>query len=39
MLEIYNICKKYGIFLWEDRKFNDIGNTIENQVNYYRKYD
>ena len=33
--KLYDVCKKYGIFLWEDRKFNDIGNTIENQVNYY----
>ena len=35
--KLYDVCKKYGIFLWEDRKFNDIGNTIENQVNYYSK--
>lgn len=36
-LKLYNECKKYGLFLWEDRKFNDIGNTIENQINYYSK--
>ena len=36
-MKLYDVCKKHGIFLWEDRKFNDIGNTIENQVNYYSK--
>jgi len=34
-LFLYNKCKTLGIFLWEDRKFNDTGNTIENQIKFY----
>lgn len=31
----YNLCKEYNIQVWEDRKFNDIGNTINKQLKYY----
>jgi len=33
----YNLCKEYNIQLWEDRKFNDIGHTINKQLKYYEK--
>ena len=29
---LYDMCHAYGLFLWEDRKFNDIGATFEKQV-------
>lgn len=34
-MELYQLCKKNDIFLWEDRKFNDIANTVEKQLKYY----
>jgi len=34
---LYNICHAYGIFLWEDRKFNDIGYTFQKQIKKYEK--
>ena len=35
---LYNMCEAYGIFLWEDRKFNDIGATFQKQVKRYEKF-
>ena len=32
---LYNLCKRYDLFLWEDRKFNDIANTFKNQLKQY----
>lgn len=32
---LYNICVCYSIFLWEDRKFNDISNTVIKQLKKY----
>ena len=37
-IQLYEICKSYGIFLWEDRKMNDIGNTVYKQLDYYSEY-
>ena len=34
-IKLYKKCKELDIFLWEDRKFNDIGNTIQEQIKYY----
>ena len=34
---LYDMCHAYGIFLWEDRKFNDIGATFQKQVKKYEK--
>lgn len=34
-LLLYMKAKKYNLFLWEDRKFNDTGNTLANQIAYY----
>ena len=34
---LYDMCHAYGIFLWEDRKFNDIGSTFQKQVQRYEK--
>lgn len=31
----YLACKEKNIMVWEDRKFNDIGNTIQKQLKYY----
>lgn len=31
----YSRCDERGIYVWEDRKFNDIGNTIQKQLEYY----
>jgi uridine monophosphate synthetase len=31
----YLACKEKNIMVWEDRKFNDIGNTIQKQLEYY----
>lgn len=31
----YRLCKQRDVFVWEDRKMNDIGNTICNQIKYY----
>ena len=35
--KLYSLCKSFNIFLWEDRKFNDIGNTLHKQLEYYEK--
>jgi len=35
---LYDMCHAYGLFLWEDRKFNDIGATFEKQVKRYEKF-
>ena len=35
---LYDMCHAYGIFLWEDRKFNDIGTTFQKQVKRYEKF-
>ena len=35
---LYDMCHAYGLFLWEDRKFNDIGATFQKQVKHYEKY-
>lgn len=32
---LYSKCLEHAIYLWEDRKFNDIGSTIEKQLSYY----
>ena len=32
---LYNSCQKHDLFLWEDRKFNDIANTFKNQLKQY----
>lgn len=32
---LYNLCKSYDLFLWEDRKFNDIANTFNHQIKSY----
>ena len=34
-ITLYNICKCHSIFLWEDRKFNDISNTVIKQLKKY----
>ena len=34
---LYNMCEAYGLFLWEDRKFNDIGATFQKQAKRYEK--
>ena len=34
---LYDMCQAYGIFLWEDRKFNDIGATFQKQIQRYEK--
>jgi uridine monophosphate synthetase len=31
----YLACNSKNILVWEDRKFNDIGNTIQKQLKYY----
>lgn len=33
--KLVKYCKEKNIFLWEDRKFNDIGETFRKQINYY----
>lgn len=33
--KLHELCKEYEIFLWEDRKFNDIGNTVLRQIENY----
>ena len=33
--ELYSLCHKYDLFLWEDRKFNDIANTFGHQIKKY----
>ena len=33
--ELYSLCHKYDLFLWEDRKFNDISNTVIKQLKKY----
>ena len=33
--ELYSLCQKYDLFLWEDRKFNDIANTFGHQIQKY----
>ena len=35
--QLYEQCKRLGIFLWEDRKFNDTANTFSKQVKKYEK--
>jgi uridine monophosphate synthetase len=35
LVDIHSICNTFGLFLWIDRKFNDIGSSVMNQVNYY----
>ena len=32
---LYKLCKSYDLFLWEDRKFNDIANTFNHQIKSY----
>ena len=32
---LYKLCKFYDLFLWEDRKFNDIANTFNHQIKSY----
>ena len=32
---LYETCQMMNIYLWEDRKFNDIGNTLEKQLLKY----
>ena len=34
-MKFYHLCKELDIFVWEDRKFNDIGHTIQHQIKYY----
>lgn len=34
-IQLYIRCSELDIFLWEDRKFNDIGNTIQKQIKFY----
>ena len=34
-ITLYNLCKCYSLFLWEDRKFNDISNTVIKQLKKY----
>ena len=34
---LYDMCHAYGLFLWEDRKFNDIGATFQKQIKRYEK--
>ena len=34
-VKFYNFCKELDVFVWEDRKFNDIGHTVNHQVKYY----
>ena len=34
-ITLYNLCKCYSLFLWEDRKFNDIANTFNHQIKSY----
>ena len=34
-MKLYKKCKELDVFLWEDRKFNDIGNTVNEQIKYY----
>lgn len=33
--KLYTLCKSYDLFLWEDRKFNDIANTFNHQIKSY----
>lgn len=33
--KLYEMCKEYNVFLWEDRKFNDIGHTVQHQIKRY----
>lgn len=33
--ELYSLCQQYDLFLWEDRKFNDIAHTFKNQIKQY----
>ena len=33
--ELYSLCHKYDLFLWEDRKFNDIAHTFSHQIQKY----
>jgi orotidine-5'-phosphate decarboxylase len=33
--ELYSLCQKYDLFVWEDRKFNDIANTFGHQIKKY----
>jgi orotate phosphoribosyltransferase len=33
--KLYEECKKMNLIVWEDRKFNDIGKTLEKQLDYY----
>jgi orotidine-5'-phosphate decarboxylase len=34
---LIKICKQSTIFLWEDRKMNDIAATVEKQIRKYEK--
>ena len=34
-IKLYKYCVANNIFLWEDRKFNDISNTVQKQIKYY----
>lgn len=33
--ELYQHCQRYNLFLWEDRKFNDIAHTFQAQIKKY----
>ena len=36
-VELVKYCKEHNIFLWEDRKFNDINNSVEKQIQKYER--
>lgn len=35
IIKLKIICERLGLFLWIDRKYNDIGNTVIKQLEYY----
>lgn len=34
-MTLYQTCRMHNLYVWEDRKFNDIGNTLQKQLKYY----